>query len=378
MAAQIEIDPVYAIATNIVSPLGLDTPANWSAIASGKQGVRKHEDTTFDKQPFWASKIDERFWTSIKKGTANSLSTFEQLAAYSAKQALQNIDIDLDDTVFILSSTKGNIDLLDNAEDERLCLHSSAHVIAKQLSIKAQPIVVSQACVSGVAALLYGLRMLQSGRYKYAVVTGCDLFTRFVLSGFQSFHAIANEPCRPFDAKRKGINLGEAAATIILSTEPGNKPLARLVAGATSNDANHISGPSRTGEELALAINRSLQEAKLNASQVDMVSAHGTATMYNDEMEAKAFGLAGLADTPVYSIKGYLGHTLGAAGVLESAMVIEHLQQQQLIASAGYGEHGVSEKINVTTKQQAAKIRYALKTASGFGGSNAVAIWEKM
>jgi len=149
------------------------------------------------------------------------------------------------------------------------------------------------------------------------------------------------------------------------------------LSGATSNDANHISGPSRTGEELAMAISRAIGEAGIEASAVDMVSAHGTATMYNDEMEAKAFGLSGLLHSEVHSFKGYTGHTLGAAGVVESAMVAEAIKRQLLIPSPGYENNGVSQQLKITTTMKPAAINYVLKTASGFGGCNASVVWGR-
>src|SRR5690606_27009835 len=114
--------------------------------------------------------------------------------------------------------------------------------------------------------------------------------TQFILSGFQSFHAVSQEPCRPFDARRNGINLGEAAATVILSTDPpgDGRPVIKCTGGAITNDANHISGPSRTGEELAQAIGAAIAEAGIDKSEIDFISAHGTATIYNDDMESKA------------------------------------------------------------------------------------------
>lgn len=374
--------PVYAIATNISSSIGLDVQAHWTAAANKSTGIREYEDAAYSSQPFYASKIDADKWQFIRAQTqsAVSLSPFEQLAVFSARQAIDNCDDELSasDTIVILSTTKGNIEWLGHAEEQRLPLHYSASVIAAQLGLdKHMPVVVSQACVSGVTALTYALRFLQSGRYKNAVVIGCDRFTKFVLSGFQSFHAIAHAACRPFDAERKGINLGEAAATVILSTVSIDAK-AHLLSGATSNDANHISGPSRTGEELSMAINKALAEANITASQIDMVSAHGTATLYNDEMEAKAFGLSALNEKPIHSFKGYTGHTLGAAGILESAMIIESLQRQELIPSAGFETIGVPVALNITTAMQPAAIHYVLKTASGFGGSNATAVWGRV
>lgn len=373
--------PVYAIASNIVSSLGIDTTAHWGAAMTKQSGIKQHEDSSLSKNGFYASQIDSMVWQHIHSTIKSSisLSPFEQMALFSAKKALQELDepIDLSKTVFILSSTKGNIEWLNQKEDSRILLTGSTIILAKELGIVNKPLVISQACISGVAALTYALRLLQSGRYEHAVVTGADRLTQFVLSGFQSFKAVDEKPCRPFDKDRTGVNLGEAAATIILSSR-SDQALAQLVAGATSNDANHISGPSRTGEELAAAIAQSLQHANISASQIDIISAHGTATPYNDEMEAKAFALTKVNNAPAHSFKSFVGHTLGAAGIVESAMLIEALRNQHTIPSLGYKEHGVSEPLNITIEATAAPLQYALKTASGFGGCNAAAIWKNV
>ncbi len=359
----------------------MDVAAHWQSVSAGRTGIRRYEDQTLSNGAFLASKIDPAQWQAIQAQTRaeEALTPFEQLASCSVKKALGNLDdaLDLSKTVFILGTTKGNIELLGQVPDERLLLHRSARLIAVHNNIRTKPIVISHACVSGVIALQYGLRMLQSGRYQHAVVTGCDRFSKFVLSGFQSFQAISDEPCRPFDAARKGITLGEAAATIVLSVNNTEQGAGELVSGATSNDANHISGPSRTGEELAAAISRAITEAGIAPADIGMISAHGTATLYNDEMEARGFEHAGLLNSPVHSLKGYIGHTLGAAGVLESAMVLESLRHQMLIPSAGYEDLGVPKPINVTRTLQPAGINYALKTASGFGGCNAAIVWKK-
>ncbi len=371
--------PVYAVATNIASSLGKDVAAHWAAAASLKTGIKQHSDASVSPAPFWGARIDASLWQHISQVTkaGTVLSPFEQMSIYSAGRALENCEeqLDLSKTIFILSTTKGNIEWLDQVPDDRTLLHTSAGIIAAQLGIRKSS-VVSHACVSGVVAVLYALRLLQAGHYRHAVVTGADRFTKFVLSGFQSFQAIADEPCKPFDADRKGINLGEAAATIILSADLSNQPLAQLRSGSTSNDANHISGPSRTGEELSIAITRALAQAHLKPSEIDMISAHGTATLYNDEMESKAFAHAGVQRAALHSFKGFTGHTLGAAGILESAMLIESLRRQQLIPSVGYTSPGTTQLLNVTRQMAPAAIKHVLKTASGFGGCNATAIWS--
>jgi 3-oxoacyl-[acyl-carrier-protein] synthase-1 len=360
----------------------MDVAAHWQAVTAGRIGITRYEDPSLSNVPFMASRPTDNQWKAIAtiSNCKPPLTPFQQLAAYSAARAIDGLDAPISphQTAFILATTKGDIELFDNVPEKQLSLHYSARQIAKSLHIGGKVFVVSQACVSGVVALQYGLRLLQSGRYKHVVVTGCDRFSRFVLNGFQSFQAVSPLACRPFDAARDGITLGEAAATIILSVGRADDTYAELVSGATSNDANHISGPSRTGEELAGAITRALAEANITPAQVGMLSAHGTATIYNDEMEARAFTVAGLAQCPVHSFKGYVGHTLGAAGILESIMAIEGMRAQTLIPSPGFEHPGTPNTINVTRTLQSANIDYILKTASGFGGCNAVAVWKKV
>ena len=195
-----------------------------------------------------------------------------------------------------------------------------AEVVKDFFGFRNTPYIISNACISGVLAIGTAYRFLRMGRFKNAIVTGGDILSEFVVSGFQSFQALSPEPCKPYDITRTGLSIGEACGTLILTADQGRSDQSGiLIKGmATSNDANHISGPSRTGEELALAITTVMNEAKIAPSQVNFLSAHGTATPFNDEMEAKAFALAGLNHVPMNSFKGYWGHTLGAAGVVES------------------------------------------------------------
>jgi 3-oxoacyl-[acyl-carrier-protein] synthase-1 len=226
-------------------------------------------------------------------------------------------------------------------------------------------------------AILTGMRLIQSGQYENAVVVGADVISKFVLSGFQSFQAISAEPCKPFDENRTGITLGEGAATMILSSNPKYADRIKVLGGAVSNDANHISAPSRTGEELCEAIERTLTMAGLVTGDIDLVSAHGTATSYNDEMEAKAIVLAGLETVPANSLKGYYGHTLGAAGLIESIISIRSLKENLILPTLGFDKIGVSNPINICTKLTPMRLKTCLKTASGFGGCNAAVVFSK-
>ncbi len=178
--------------------------------------------------------------------------------------------------------------------------------------------------------------------------------------------------CRPFDARRKGLNLGEAAATIVYGKE--KKPGIALVSGSIRNDANHISGPSRTGEGLFRALKTAL--GNLPAGEIAFISAHGTATPYNDQMEAVAFSRAGLESTLIFSLKAQFGHTLGAAGILESVIATKALEQGLILPSSGYEQPGIEGAINVSTTLSKTDKRFCIKTLSGFGGCNAVLLFE--
>lgn len=380
---------VYTASHNIVSPLGLTTQENFAAMTGGHPGVQQHHRAAFNEQPFWGGIIADELMQQLAATIrdAEQYTRFERMLIGSVEEAAVRTPIDLsgDETIFIVSTTKGNISLLEeqgpSAELEaRISLSHSAKLLAQYFNNPNTPLVVSNACISGALAILVGKRLLQSGAYKHAVITGADTMSRFVLSGFQSFQALSVARCKPFSADRDGINLGESAATLIITTQPElADPAQRTLVqgGATSNDANHISGPSRTGEELAHAVQEALRLSGLTAADMDFVSAHGTATLFNDEMEAKAFNLSGLAQTPVNSMKGYFGHTLGASGLLESVAGIASLHAGIMIPTLGFTTLGVSQPLEVITAPEHRQMHHFIKTASGFGGCNAALVFSK-
>ena len=373
---------VFIVSDNILSPIGLTTVENFEKLKAGVSGIQKHHDVSKADESFYASLFYQNFDLKIEE--ADKYTRFEQLLIASVKDAVQNSGVNANDqkTVLIVSSTKGNISLLeteDNATDlqSRISMPSSAKLVAEYFGFVNQPVVVSNACISGIMAILTGMRLIQSGKYENAVVVGADVITKFVLSGFQAFQAISSQPCKPFDKSRDGITLGDGAATIILSSKQQNIDDIKVLGGAVSNDANHISAPSRTGEELGYAIKKSLAQAQLSAADIGFISAHGTATDYNDEMEAKAIMLAGLQTAPVNSLKAYYGHTLGAAGLIESIISIHSLKENVIIPTFGFEETGVSSPINICTSLLRGNFKNCLKTASGFGGCNAVVVFGK-
>jgi len=374
---------VFVVSDNILSPLGLTTAENFKQLTKNATGIKEHDDANMSSQPFYASLFAKKN-DFIKNNYENIYTKFEQLLIASVSNAFENSGINASDkkTILIISSTKGNISLLETetynqALQKRIALHTSAKLVAGFFGFVNHPIVVSNACISGLLAILAGMRLIQSGQYENAVVAGADEISKFVLSGFQAFQAISDEPCKPFDKARCGISLGEGAGTLILSSHKKYAGGIKVMGGSVSNDANHISGPSRTGEELAWVINKSLQEANIPASGIDFISAHGTATLYNDEMEANAITLAGLQSIPINSLKGYYGHTLGAAGLIESIISIHSLKENLVLPTMGFKQPGGTKPVNICSSLLHGSLQNCLKTASGFGGCNAAVVFGK-
>ncbi len=374
----------FITAANIISPLGFTVEENFQHLVNGHSSIKKVDNPAFSPEPFWASLIDEdrleRTWSGLKASEA--FTKFEKLAILSIEKIREMTGENLKSksTGLILCTTKGNVDLLNSNNNrfstERVYLWKSAEVIAGFFKMVNTPVVISNACISGLLGIIAGHRMLKYGQFEKVIVTGADVVSPFVVSGFQSFKSLDDGICKPFDKGRAGLNLGEGAATVIMSAEKSGKENFRVLGGAGTNDANHISGPSRTGEGLASAVKKSLVQAGLESKDVDVTSAHGTATPYNDEMEAKALALAGVERSPLNSIKGYLGHTLGAAGLIETILLLESMREGVLPATKGFRYPGVSVDINISEKNVEGNFNRGLKTGSGFGGCNAAALFS--
>lgn len=366
---------VYQIADNVLSPLGATTTENYKAIKAGCSALRYY--TSYSgrtEDDYVASRFsDNQRQQLMIKG----LTWFESLVYHSAKEALSNCQIDISSkrTLFVLSTTKANIEHLSSQDYPALQPAESAQRIANLLGIKTQPIVVCNACISGVAAIITAQRLLNAGCFDTAIVAGCDVISHFVVSGFQSLKALSQEPCRPFDIERIGLNLGEAAATLILSTTKPQKNKWQIVSGAIRNDAYHISSPSPKGEGCSSAINYVTEN--INTESIAAVNVHGTATMYNDQMESKAIAASGLLDVPINTLKGYFGHTLGASGLLETIITMYSVGQGELPATCGFHELGVSERVNISEIPVSIRQHSFVKIISGFGGCNAALYCER-
>jgi len=238
---------------------------------------------------------------------------------------------------------------------------------------------VSTACISGLLAIQQGALLIEEDQADLVFVVGVDLLSDFVLSGFSTLKSLEPGGCRPFDADRKGLSLGEGAGALVLVRSETLAPPALTVTGwGSSNDANHLTGPSRDGSGLALAILRALQKAGTPPEAVDFVHTHGTGTPYNDAMEGMALRWVFGARVPPYcSSKGWFGHTLGAAGLLETLVCLVAARQQILPGTAGLRtpDPSVPDSL-LRAPRPAASLRRLLKLNAGFGGTNAALLLE--
>ena len=376
---------VYISHNNIFSSLGFTSEKVVENVQNEISGLRLIEDDSLLPLPFYSSvinsdKLEENF--QYLSGS-EEFTRLEKMMISSLNEVIQTSKIPLNKRVgLLISTTKGNIDALDannRFSEKRAYLSELGKQVQDFFGFKNEAVMVSNACVSGILTVAIAKRYIQVGLYDHVFIVSGDLISKFILSGFNSFQALSNTLCQPYDKNRKGINLGEAAASILVTKDKNklsNNALA-ILGESSCNDANHISGPSRTGEGLYRSITAAMQQANLSADEIDFISAHGTATLFNDEMEAIAFNRANLQKTPVHSLKGYFGHTLGASGLVETIVGMHSIKNNMLYKSLGFKELGVSQSINVIEKTTKKELKTFIKTASGFGGCNTAVIFQK-
>lgn len=376
---------IVKVSDYIVSPLAMGTQANYECVKAGKSRLRQCVEE-YLPEPFMASMMDDGSLEAacVETGITGAYTKSEQMAILAAARALQETDIrpDSEKVLFILSTTKGNVGLLDERRGgefpvERVLLTEMAKQVVGWFRNPNMPLVVCNACISGLSAQAEAVRALESRRYAYVVVIGVDVLSLFIVSGFQSLKALSDDFCRPFDEERTGLNLGEASACIIYgyADDGSDADCWRIVCSANRNDAFHVSGPSKTAEGAYRTLKCVLGKQPL--SDLAFVNVHGTATLFNDEMEAMALGRAGLDKLPVNGLKGYFGHTMGASGVLETLISMKALEDGLVLGTRGFVELGVSRKINVAKSHRQVSGTAFLKMMSGFGGCNAAMIFRK-
>jgi 3-oxoacyl-[acyl-carrier-protein] synthase-1 len=286
-------------------------------------------------------------------------------------------------TVFIFCAAKGDLSPLEDhcvlgkKPGEFLPLLSSqAEFVKSTCAVPGcRTISVSNACASGAIGMEVAIELLSAGRFENAVLFGFDGVSRFVATGFHALNALSPLGAKPFDMLRDGLSLGEGSCMAVLAfREPFEGDI--VVAGAGSaNDANHRTGPSRTGDGLLRAAQAALRDAHMTPSSIGAVKCHGTGTNYNDAMEAKAiFSLFGQEMPPCFSMKGAIGHTSGAGSLLEICIAAEFLRRRMIPPTYGYSTHGVDEPVPVSSSAAPISRQSILCLSAGFGGINATVV----
>ena len=247
--------------------------------------------------------------------------------------------------------------------------HSTGEFLQRVLGLSNVGVTVATACSSSAKAYAQGARLIELGIADAAVVGGVDSLCGSVLFGFNSLALVSPEPCRPFDAQRAGISIGEAAAFALLERE-GKGP--RLSGYGESSDAHHMSTPHPSGRGARIAIQDALRRGGLEPAAIDYINLHGTASLKNDEIEAQAIAEMFPGRTHASSTKGWTGHTLGAAGALEAVVTLLSLESGLMPGNLNTRELDAACGPQVRLANSSGRVRHALSNSFGFGGSNCV------
>lgn len=368
----------YLTAGALYCALGHGVEVCASALLSGQVSMGQSEFTLQSGRRTPVGRISEEAFSMLPAAAHGGASRLDQLLLGVCLETLGQLPSQLlpARTQLIYASSKGNIACLTTGAVDygQTGLVEQAQRINEALGLRREPLVVSQACVSSLAAVALAQRLVRGGEVDNVLVCTGDELTPFVVEGFAALRALSYAPARPFDSARSGLNLGESAAAVLVTSDAAlvreEQPM-EICGGGFSDDAYHLSAPSADGVPLHEAIEEALREAGMVGAEVGLVSPHGTATRYNDEMESQALALSGLSQTPAVALKGALGHTLGASGLSELLLDSEFLRRQQVCGTPGFSACGTGHPVAVSRAPRPLRdARYLLKTASGFGGCN--------
>ena len=357
---------VSVVAQEVVTALGVGTEACWRGLVE-KRCALMPDSRFYPSDPAQCYPVGAVAECDVASRTSGD-SRFMRLLSLLLPSLRRAVP---EDARVILSTTVGETDLL---EREVLAgkpggtggeLHATLARVREAVGAKPPALLLSAACASSTSALALGAEWIASGRENCVCVIGCDALSEFVYSGFLSLQALSRQAAKPFAPERDGLNLGEAAGYALLMSEARarveKRPCLGTVAGwGQGGDAVHMTTPAQDGSGLVRAVTRSLDVAARRPEEVGAICAHGTGTPFNDAMEETAFSAVFGRTPPLFGIKGAIGHTLGAAGVVEMCLTLHALQARQTPPTVGNPKRG-GEQI---------KGDYALTTNSGFGGIN--------
>ncbi len=372
------MNAVHVVEMGVVTALGAGVDAFWDALLAGRTGIAPVR----------------RFATDgYVSNLAGCIAALDAERPQSRLDALVEMLLDrigpvAPDTMAITASTKAGIDQLEKSlrkqptELNRILGHQVAELVAERLGLKGSRQTISAACASSTIATILGACRIASGEAESVLVCGLDLVSEFVFSGFSALHALSSTACRPFDTKRDGLLLGEGAACLLLMSDSRlrqekRRSLGRLAGWGIASDAHHVTAPSRTGEGLILAIRQALDGAGVTPADVAAVNAHGTGSVYNDAMELVALHAIFDSLPPFHSVKGAIGHTMGACGAIETIVGLCSLQHRRVPPTIGLQTPEPNGEGRIRPEVQAISGDYLLTSNSGFGGINAAIVLQR-
>ncbi|TDQ28859.1 beta-ketoacyl-[acyl-carrier-protein] synthase family protein [Tenacibaculum caenipelagi] len=386
----------------IISSIGNTVEENLQSLLSESDGISTIEN------------IATRHANNIKVGEIKlsneelakllALDNFEKysrttlLGAIAAKQAIESAninDVNQYKTGFISSTSVGGMDLTEKycntffdapRNEQFINSHNaseSTQQIASFIGLTDFVTTISTACSSAANAIMLGARLIKAKKLDRVIVGGTDGLSKFTLNGFKTLMILSDKKSQPFDKNRKGLNLGEGAAYLVLESEEvvakeNKKVLAFLSGYANANDAHHQTASSEEGEGAFLAMKKALKLADLETSVIDYINAHGTGTPNNDASESEALKRI-FEEVPIFSsTKAYTGHTLAAAGGIEAVFSILALKEQKAFANLNFADEIEKTQLKPTTKTVEKEIKHVLSNSFGFGGNCSTLIFSKV
>jgi 3-oxoacyl-[acyl-carrier-protein] synthase II len=377
---RIKMTKAVAVACDMVTPYGWGIDPCWKGLMSGITAIRR-----IDRFSTVNLHTENAAMVPGLKAVKNKSLIMQMLTPLLSK-IVPGIP---EETFVILATTTGEIEIL-----ERFVLNKKSeakkslpgNLLDKIITLSGtdgKGMVISAACASSSAALSKAASMIRNRELDSVLMVACDCVSEFVTAGFSSLMALDRDKAKPFDKNRQGLSLGEAAGYMLLMSDERADREHRSVIGeiagwGLTNDANHITGPSKDGIGLSMAILNALESAGVSENEIGSISAHGTGTIYNDSMEMRAIKkIFGQRPVPVYSVKGGTGHTLGAAGLLETIISFCSLDKKVVPPTVNLRDIDREAEGWVSSGQQSFESPVTLSTNSGFGGVNSALVLKK-
>lgn len=372
------MNEVFIMDAAIVTALGGSVDATWAALRAGDSAVRPITR-------FQTGRLEFHDGACVGDLARNG----ENIVCALMAKALEHLKPISPDTRVIWTGIKGDAQHVESraggGEGTEMYLpHHYRHWVSRRLGLSDGGWEVNAACTSSTVGMAIGAQMIADGECSSILVCGADTVSRFTFTGFSALRGLSAATCRPFDLARDGLCLGDGAAAVLLAGPQtagrmGGQPLARLTGWGIANDANHITGPAKNGSGLISAIRSALGQARISPGAVEAFCPHGTGTPYNDAMELTAIeSVFGSRRFPVFSVKGSIGHTLGAAGAVEAAIAIRAMNEG--IAPPTVGLINPEERAvgRACGAEQPLPGNNILKSNSGFGGCNAALMFQRV